>query len=113
MINKEQKGVDGFNRPTYEYERKSVQNVLIAPVSAQESIETLNLTGKKAQYQLAIPKTDTNKWEDSYVLFFGQSFRTIGPVSMGVDALVPLDWNKKIYVELMNKQAAEELREII
>ena len=92
-------GVDGFNRAEYEERPVAVSNVLIAPVGASETLDTLNLTGKKAVYSLGIPKGDTHNWKNVRVDFFGQSFRTFGEPVMGIDDLIPLDWNMKVMVE--------------
>ena len=94
-----QTDVDGFNRPIYSTADVAVDNVLVAPVSDTEVLDTLNLTGRKAVYQLGIPKGDTNDWENRDVVFFGQTFRVIGIPTEGIDALIPLDWNKKVKVE--------------
>ena len=31
--------------------------------------------------------------------FFGQKFRSYGAVTQGIEALIPLYWNKKVKVE--------------
>ena len=33
------------------------------------------------------------------VEFFGQRFRTYGDVTEGIEAMIPLQWNKKVKVE--------------
>lgn len=55
LLSKQQTGTDAFNRPTYSEISIPVENVLVAPVSEQEVLDTLNLTGRRAEYQLAIP----------------------------------------------------------
>ena len=99
LINKKEVGRDPFNRPIYEDVEIEVDNVLVSPVSTEDIVHTLELTGKKAVYTLAIPKGDTNDWEDAEVIFFGQRWRTIGFPTEGIDHLIPLDWNKKVMVE--------------
>lgn len=94
-----QVGEDPFHRPLYEETLEDVENVLVAPVSGDEIVETLNLTGKRAVYQLAIPKGDAHDWENARVVFFGQSWRVIGAPTEGIEALIPLSWNKKVKVE--------------
>ena len=56
-------------------------------------------TGRKAVYTLAIPKGDTHEWEDQKVIFFGKEWRVFGAELEGIEDLIPLDWNKKVYVE--------------
>ena len=93
-------GTDELNHPIYTEVPISVDNVLVAPVSAVEVLETYNLTGRKAVYQLAIPKWDTNEWvSGGRVNFFGQDFRIVEVTQEGIESLIPLAWNKKIRVE--------------
>lgn len=95
-----QTGVDPFNVPVYEEHLIGVPNVLVAPLSDQEILESYNLLGRKAIYQLAIPKGDTHDWSTGKkVHFFGQDFRIIGEPTEGIEDLIPLGWNKKVKVE--------------
>jgi len=55
LINKKEVGRDPFNRPIYEDVEIEVDNVLVSPVSTEDIVHTLELTGKKAVYTLAIP----------------------------------------------------------
>lgn len=93
-----QNGVDGFNRPIYTESSAIIDNVLVSPASAQEVVDSLNLEGKKAVYTLAIPKGDTHDWKNKKVQFFGQTFKTFGEPTKGIDDLIPLDWNMKVMV---------------
>lgn len=68
-------------------------------VSEQEVLDTLNLTGRRAEYQLAIPKGDPHIWEGQRVQFFGETWRVIGNAIRGIEALIPLEWNQKVTVE--------------
>lgn len=99
LAQRAQTGTDAFLRPVYSEVYVDVENVLIAPVSDTEVLETLNLTGKKAVYQLAIPKGDAHEWENCRVRFFGETWRVIGKPTKGLDELIPLDWNMKVKVE--------------
>lgn len=91
--------VDKTNRPIFSDSTTTVDDVLYAPVSAEDVVNTLNLTGKKAVYQLAIPKNDTNTWENAIVEFLGHTWRTIGIPEEGIPENIPLRWNRKIKVE--------------
>jgi hypothetical protein len=78
----------------------TVENVLVAPLSDEERATDLNLTGRRAVYHLGIPKGDTHNWEaGTLVQFFGQTFRIIGEPVEGIEAMIPLSWNKKVKVE--------------
>lgn len=91
--------VDEFNFPIVVETQTIVDNVLITPLTAEEITNSLNLYGRRAVYQLAIPKGDTHNWENCRIDFFGRSWRAIGPVTEGIDELIPLQWNKKVKVE--------------
>lgn len=90
---------DDFNRPIITETAVDVPNVLVYPTSSTETLDTLNLTGRKAVYTLAIPKGDTHDWKNKKVEFFGEIFRTFGEPIKGIDDLIPLDWNTKVMVE--------------
>ncbi len=94
-------GRDDFNRETFEETQVAVDNVLVSPLSqsGEEILNELSMSGKKARYQLAIPKGDTHEWEDKKVEFFGATWKTIGFPSMGIEDMIPLDWNRKVVVE--------------
>lgn len=96
---KEQIGEDEFGCPIYDYKNEIVDNVLITPTTSDDIITTTDLTGKKAVYTLAIPKGDKHDWTDSIVQFFGREWHTIGYPLEGIEANIPLDWNKKVMVE--------------
>lgn len=101
LYEKSQTGVDAFNRPIYTETPVDVENVLVAPMSDEEILDTLNLTGRRAKYQLGIPKGDAHTWEGNTVAFFGEKWRVIGQPTIGIDGLIPLAWNKKVKVESM------------
>lgn len=92
-------GKDPFGDPTYELTPVTVDNVVVSPTTSQEILDTINLYGKSADYTLAIPKGDTHDWEDKKVSFFGQDWRVFGIPLEGIEANIPLDWNKKVTVE--------------
>lgn len=101
LITKTGSGTDAFNRPIEQETTTPVDNVLVAPLSqtGEEILSELSLNGKKAKYQLAIPKGDTHNWTDAEVEFFGERWRTIGFPTEGIEDLIPLDWNRKVLVE--------------
>lgn len=93
-------GHDALNHPIYAETAQTVENVLIAPMSTNEILENYNLTGRKAVYQLAIPKGDAHDWTaGKRVDFFGKSWRIIDIPEEGIEDLIPLSWNKKVRVE--------------
>ena len=99
LIEKTQVGNDPFGAPIYEEKEIPVDNVLVSPASSDDVISAQDLYGKKAVYTLAIPKGDKHNWEDCKVKFFGQIWQSFGIPIEGIEALIPLDWNKKVMVE--------------
>lgn len=91
---------DPFGEPIYTESEVKVDNVLVYPSTPTEVLETVNLYGRKAVYTLAIPKGDTNNWENKKVSFFGKYFRSFGIPIEGIEDNIPLEWNKKVMVEI-------------
>ena len=101
LYERTESGKDAFNRPIYVETPVEVPNVLVAPSGSAdpEVLETLNLTGRKALYTLALPKGDTHSWEGNKVSFFGETWKVIGIPTEGIESLIPLQWNKKVQVD--------------
>ena len=99
LLNKIEVGKDPLGAPIYEDAEIQVDNVLVSPTSTDDIVNQLTLTGKKAVYTLAIPKVDTNVWEDQEVRFFDKRWKVFGAELQGIEGLIPLDWNKKVMVE--------------
>ena len=99
LYEKVRTGADPMGRDIFEESPTIVENVLVAPSSADDVIDKTNLNGKKAIYVLGIPKGDTHEWEDKTVEFYGVKWHTFGYSQIGIDALLPLDWNRKVMVE--------------
>lgn len=92
-------GTDDFSRPIYTDEFKTVDNVLIGEPSTEDVTNEMNISGKRIAYTLGIPKGNTDKWDNTFVEFFGERFCTIGTATQGIDDNIPLSWNKKVKVE--------------
>lgn len=99
LFEKKETGKDPFGTPTYEEVPELVENVLVSPTSSEDVTNQLSITGRKAVYTLGIPKGDTHNWENQKVKFFGQTWKTFGIPLEGIEAMIPLDWNKKVMVE--------------
>lgn len=100
LYNQIPQGPDDFGNETYQETEVDVENVLVSPSSSDDVISSLNLYGKKAVYTLAIPKGNTNIWEDQIVEFFGQKYRVYGYVVQGIEDNIPLAWNAKAWCEV-------------
>lgn len=99
LYERTQTGTDAFNAPIYTETPVAVENVLISPVSDEDVVDALNLYGKRAEYELSLPKGDAHDWKDCRVDFFGQSYRVFGRGKQWIEANVPGPWNKKVLVE--------------
>lgn len=99
---KEQIGTDPFGAPVYSETPtiEEVENVLVAPASSTDVLDNLQLYGKHAVYTIGIPKGDTHEWRDAVVEFFGQKFKTFGEPTLGIESMIPLDWNMKVQCEI-------------
>lgn len=96
---KTQSGSDPFGAPIYTDTPVNVENVLVGSPSAEERTEELNLTGRKIEYVLGIPKGDAHDWENVTVEFFGKKFRTFGIPEEGIEENIPMAWHKKVKCE--------------
>ena len=110
LLQKQETGeVDAFNRPILEEIPVEVPNVLIAPAQSggAEIVDTLDLTGRKAEYKLAIPKADTHEWAGQRVRFWGKTWEVIGTPTRGIDDLIPGPWNMIVLVEGIHGKASD------
>lgn len=94
-----QTGVDAFNRPILEDVATTIENVLVTPASSTDIVDTTNLSEDKIVYNLCIPKGDSHNWRNAKVEFFGQIWQTVGDTVEYIEAMTPLDWNRKVTVE--------------
>jgi len=99
LYEKTQVGLDPANVPVFDEIPVQVENVLVAPETTVQLTSGVDLRGGEADYILGIPKGDTHVWDDSKIEFFGQTFRSFGVPTQGIDDLIPLDWNMKVKVK--------------
>ena len=86
---------------------ETVDNVLVAPLSEVDSTVGPLPEGHRALYHLAIPKTDTHRWEGQLVQFWNQTWAVVGIPTEGIEKLIPGPWNKKVAVELYRTGAPD------
>lgn len=91
---------DPFGAPIFNEEVVDVENVLITPTTAEDIVNEMQIYGKHSVYTLSIPKGDIHIWDNCVVEFWGKKFIQFGPVTEYQEELVPLNWNKKVKVEL-------------
>ena len=95
-------GRDKYNRPVYETDYDDIQNVLVAPTSSEDIANLSDLTGTKTLYTLAVPKKDNHDWHNCEVKFWGYTWRAVGEPIRGIDENIPLLWNTKVVVEMID-----------
>ncbi len=94
-----QTGTDPFGNPIVTEIEVSVDNVLVGEPSTDDIINSTQLYGKKLAYTLAIPKGDTNDWVNKVIEINGELYKSFGYPTEGIEANIPLSWNKKVKVE--------------
>lgn len=92
-------GKDDLDETLYTETPVTVPNVLVTPATAEAVVSELQLNGHRLAYELCLPKGDAHTWEGCRVEFFGQRFRVYAPPTEYIEALTPLDWNRKVKVE--------------
>lgn len=96
---RKQTSSDPFGAPVYEEVVTPVDDVLVSPSTTTDIESAIEMYGKKAVYNLAIPKGDEHQWEDAVIEFFGRKWRSFGMVIQGIEENVPTRWHKKVQVE--------------
>ncbi|MFM1580726.1 hypothetical protein ABGF48_00730 [Helcococcus bovis] len=99
LINRVKIGENPLREPIYEEKEIEVQNVLVAPATADDLVNVGDLEGRKTIYTIAIPKGDTNIWENQKVKFLNKTWKVITEAEEGIESMMPLAWNKKYKVE--------------
>lgn len=91
---------DGFGKEeVVDGTPENVEDVLVAPTTSDDLVTTTDLEGKHIVYTMAIPKGDTHVWNEAVVEFFGERWKCFEIPTQGIEANIPLSWNKKVVVE--------------
>lgn len=98
LYERTQSGVNELNDAVYTEIPVTVNNVLVTPVDSTEIVNSITLEGKKAVYELCLPKGDAHEWENCRVSFFGEDWIAFGLTREYIEANVPLSWNRKVKV---------------
>lgn len=98
---KTQSGVDAFNRPVYTETKTTIDDVVVGSPTSDDIVSSQTLSDKTIAYVLAIPRGDTNTWENAVVEFYGRKWRVVGIPTEYIDGFMGADypWNKKVKVE--------------
>lgn len=92
-------GTDPFGQPVETEDIIDVPGCLVGSPSADDISATLEMYGKHIAYVVGVPKGDTNKWEDTDVIIWGDRYHTIGYPETGIQDNIPLKWGKNVKVE--------------
>lgn len=98
LYDKQQTGTDPIGNPVYSETAEEIADVLVVPVSSEESIQDTNLYGVSTVYWLFLPKGDAHEWRHKRVSFFNADWQTVGEPIQYIEENVPLRWNKKVRV---------------
>lgn len=107
LVKKSAGSADPFGEPVYTETTENVDDVLVGEPSTDDINNNLSLYGKRVAYTLAIPKGDSHIWEDTKVILpspFEGEYRTIGYPTAGIEANIPLRWNKKVHLERIQSE---------
>lgn len=96
-----QSGTDAIGNPVYSTEDKTVGNVLVSPTTVDDLVDRARLEGTVELYSMGIPKGDEHVWLENTVSFFGKTWHCYAEKE-GIEANIPLAWNKIVYVERYN-----------
>lgn len=96
---KYQIGTDPFGNPIMEERLEDVDDVLVGQPTTDDVTTSVSMYGKRCEFKLGIPRTDTHEWVDTDVIIFGERYRTQGYPERGIDANIPLRWNRNVKVE--------------
>lgn len=102
---KTQTGSDAFGQPIYTETDVVINDVLIGEPSTDDIQNVFTRYGKQIAYTLAIPKGDENDWCKAKVVLpspWSETFNVIGDAIMGIEANIPLRWNKKVHLERLD-----------
>ena len=96
-------GEDDFDCPVYTSSFVTVDNVLVGRANSEEQTKSLNLTGKRIEYWIGIPKGDTHDWRDKIIKLpapFLCQVKTFGFVETAIQNLIPLSWGGRVASEM-------------
>lgn len=96
----EEVSVDAFNKPVYEWQSESVDNVLVAVGTQADKIESNRLDGVEVKYTLYFPKTYTGSLLHAEVEVRSERLKVIGFPDRWNNC--PTQWNMVCEVGVVN-----------
>lgn len=85
-------GRDAFNALTYEPQQIEVSNVLCAPASSDDVLDSNRPDGAEVRYTLYFPKTFEQQLENTRVNVRGEWLNVIGSPNHFDASVCPTDW---------------------
>lgn len=94
ILRLEQIGVDDGNMPVYAYPPvyEPIENVLVAPGSRQDLIETIRPDGVVINYTLHFPKTFDERLKNRRILVRGRECKVVGDPDHYMLESTPTPW---------------------
>lgn len=99
LVEQREVGIDPIGNPIYTEMLVDIPDVLVGQPTADDMTTSISVYGKTCAFVLGIPRTDNHDWTDKEVVIFGQKYKTIGYPMRGIDANIPLRWNRNVKVE--------------
>lgn len=99
LIQKTRTSSDPFGNDIYTEQEITVNNVIVGTPSVDDVATSMDIDGKKAEFVLGIPKTDTNNWQNTEVIIRGKRYKTYGFPLVQTEENVPGKWNAQVKVE--------------
>jgi hypothetical protein len=95
-------GEDDFGNATFSEEEVQINDVLVGEPTTDDIQNAQTSYGKVVAYVLGIPKGDEHTWTDGKVILpapFTGTYNVLGDATAGIEANIPLRWNKKVKLE--------------
>lgn len=95
-------GHDEFNNAIYSEKKTDVGDVLVAPGTDSDVIESTRPDGTEVNYTLYFPKTFTGKLENELVKVRGEWLDVVGCPDRFDDSVCPTRWNMVVRVGVVH-----------
>lgn len=84
----------------------TITNVLVGEPFTEDITDPVSLFETRTGYTMAIPKGDAHVWTGGTVRLGSDTtdWHVVGTFTEGIDALIPLAWNRKVKIERRTKR---------
>ena len=102
LKSKTQTGTDDFGQPIWTDKDVPVDGCLVGEPSTTDIQNAITNYGAHIAYTISLPKGDANVWKGAKVVLpapWSNTFNVIGDATEGIEANIPLRWNRKVHLE--------------